>query len=178
MNSILLYYKLKNLLKKQLMNKIYLPTFLSLFLLMIFSCSESTSAEAHYSGITETNQYSPNPIGSVDSDDWLVPFSNDSSNFIPSFNAIWPAYPNPTSNQINISFSINSWQLVHIWVDDPPEEKTIELVNKILAPGHYQISFDGINGNSDRKEGILRLFFELPEDPSFNTVHGDIQFKS
>ena len=62
----------------------------------------SEEEENPYSGITETRETSPEPIGIVDPDDWR-PFSGiqlpDNGGPIPGVTGVSPAFPNPTSGQ-------------------------------------------------------------------------------
>ena len=151
-------------------------TYVFLICILILSCSDSgTNPSNEFSGITRTGEGSPDPIGEIDPDDWLLPGDIPSVG-LPIEYYVMPAYPNPCNHSTTIQFSVAQRDSVNIWVDDKPEGEIILIMNSVLNPGVYSVNVD-LSEPSNRKEGILRFYFDFPLNPDFEEVHGDILFK-
>ncbi len=160
--------------------KVYILLFVSLLFWFSISCNDNpVDNEEIYSGITETAPDSPTPIGNIDPDDWLYPPPDTGIVHTPLLYAAWPAFPNPTNRYTTFNYAVPKYDSVVVWIDDKPENKKTTLVSGYRNAGVYSIQVDLLYGNGtlNRKEGIIRLFFSVPSNPSFKTVHGDIEFK-
>lgn len=141
-------------------------------MLLLLSCGDSINI----TGITETQETGPEPVGNIDDDDWC---SNSEEGW-----ALLPAYPNPTNGQVSIEFQINRrfWVKMQIINKD---KKVVRLLidDKIQngedakrAPGVYKVIWDARDDKGNRvKNGFYRVEFFL--DGEFK-CHGDIQIKS
>ncbi len=160
--------------------KVIILFFLSLLFLLINSCDDNPIDNLDiYSGITETAPDSPTPIGNIDPDDWLIPPLDTGIVHIPTGYGAWPVFPNPVNRFTTFQFSVPQSDSVVIWIDDRPQNKKTILVSEFKTAGLYRLQIDLLYGDSllVRKEGIIRLFFSIPSNANFKTVHGDIQFK-
>ena len=160
--------------------KVVILFYSTLLFLLFISCDDNGIENSEvYSGITETASDSPDPIGNIDPDDWLVPPPDTGIVHIPMVYAAWPAFPNPANRFTTFQFAVPQSDSVVIWIDDRPQNKITTLVSEYKTAGLYSIQIDLLYGDSSlvRKEGIIRLFFSIPSNTNFKTVHGDIQFK-
>ena len=161
---------------------IYKKILIILLMMLFYSCSDNKNNPIEssdiYSGITVTGPESPEPIGTIDPDDWLIPTVIHIP-LGPSEYAVRPAYPNPTSRFTSIEYTVPTQDSVYIWIDDRPENKKVIIVSEYQAVGWYSVKIDLLYGSDSikRKEGIIRLFFSFPNNLNFKTVHGDIEFK-
>ncbi len=151
-----------------------------LFIASLFiSCKDSlVDTELVYSGITETNENGPNPIGKIDKEDWLEQYDLVlNEGYLPVSYAVYPAYPNPTTRFSKVRFALPRQDSVVIVVDDKAlNRKTIILSQKLNA-GIHEVTIDFLYGDSKlkREEGIARVFFQIPTLKTFPNVHGDIK---
>lgn len=159
--------------------RIFYKSVILLMFILFASCNDnSLMSELFYSGITETDEVG-NLIGNFDQDDWrFPPASNSPLSPLTSY-AMWPAYPNPTNRFFTFRYAIPEASSIVVWLDDKPENKKTTIVSKDCYAGVYSIKVDLLYGNNSlkRKEGIVRLFFSIPGNTNFKTIHGDILFK-
>ncbi|RJQ60818.1 MAG: hypothetical protein C4517_09875 [Stygiobacter sp.] len=163
-----------------------MKTFCSVLLLgliIVFGCKDvAFEPEIVYSGITETREAGPEPIGVIDSGDWLEQFnywshSMDAAIMIPVSYKVSPAYPNPTKRFSTIRFTLPQTDSVVIVVDDKTLNKRTTVLSKFLTAGIHEVNLDLLYGNDSmkREESIVRVFFEIPTLMNFPKVHGDIK---
>ncbi|NIP26937.1 MAG: hypothetical protein GWO38_24755, partial [Phycisphaerae bacterium] len=86
-----------------------------LSMLLLLSCGDSINI----TGITETDETGPEPIGNIDEDDWC---SNSEEGW-----ALLPAYPNPTNGEVSIQFQINRRFWVKLQIINK-DEKVVRLL--------------------------------------------------
>jgi len=146
---------------------------------LIISCKEkSVEPELAYSGITETNESGPVPIGNIDKDDWLEQYDYSvDPNSIPVVYSVYPAYANPTKRFSKLRFALPKSDSVVIVLDDKALNRKTTILSQKLNAGIHEITIDLLYGNPEmkREESIARIFFEIPTLKSFPKVHGDIK---
>lgn len=103
-----------------------------LFLVIAFllGCGDSLNI----SGITETDETGYQPIGNVDENDWCV----DSQ----SAGALYPAYPNPASEQVSIRFDLRRAILVKLQIINEDKRIIRVLVDGIHQAGIHVFRWD------------------------------------
>lgn len=110
-----------------------------------------------YSGITETGENDPAPIGAVDEDDWRMQVNGQNASDrtgIPIESGCC-AYPNPTDDYISFQFSLPSSSSVKIFISDKPGSIIDTLVNETLPTGYHRVTYD----TRGLKSRIYRAFF-------------------
>lgn len=152
----------------------------------LFSCKDPTNdttpqLEASFEGITETIEKGPEPIGSIDADDWkslmncssIPKISNatDTSTVIPKCTQIFPAYPNPANKSFAVSFSINETDSVILTLNSTPSKVVKELLKQRLLTGTYSIMVDG----SDLPPQIYRIYISVYRANDVLTSYGDVK---
>ncbi len=150
-----------------------LRSLIILLIILLLNCGDSFNI----TGITETDESGPDPIGNVDENDWC-------SDRVIGF-ALFPAFPNPTNGELSIQFQISSpfWVKLQIINND---KKIVRLLiednieageNTKRAPGTYQIRWDARDDSGNRvKDGFYRVEFFL-NGGEFQ-CHGDIEIRS
>jgi hypothetical protein len=129
-----------------------------------------------YSGITETNQAGPDPIGAVDQNDWKIHINGKEAAMpgkIP-LNVEFCAYPNPTDNYIRFQFALARTSSVTIFISDKPGSIIDTLVNETFSSGYRQITYDV----RSLKSRIYRAFFLATDSNGTKYFsHGDFMRK-
>ena len=156
----------------------YVPTiaaFSIVLALLLVSCKDNVVDPPPFSGITETGIVGPEPIGSVDPDDWRPIFdcaSPDTGEIgVPSCTRVYPAYPNPSVGTCMFAFGLATPDSVVITLNDQPSHVAKVVLVRTLAAGMYaqHIDFAGL------KPGICRLYFSIIRPPTAFSTYGDIQ---
>jgi hypothetical protein len=159
------------------MNKMFI-SLLFLILIIISGCKKETTAppsepQNPYTGITVTGPDGPANIGNWDQDDWL--------RIVPSSIQVWvsPAFPNPTDGKFTMQYESYGTDSVIAYIDDWPNNKKIQVLNKSITAGVYNQLIDLTEGYGylQRKEGIVRLFFSVVKGNKTYTTYGDIEYK-
>ncbi|GAB4185805.1 MAG: hypothetical protein Kow00108_23240 [Calditrichia bacterium] len=150
--------------------------------LTFVSCTEKTplEPEKNYTGITQTSEEGPFPIGDIDPDDWFFePDTSDSDSgiFGPLTYSVYPAYPNPTTRYTKIQISIPRQTLVKMWIDDPMSDKETVIFHRNFLAGTYEFLLDLKYGEENflRQPGIVRVFIDFIDVVDIPLIHGDIQ---
>lgn len=160
------------------MNKIH-GIILFIISMMIIACTDINSPIfQQFSGITETSENSPDPIGNIDSTDWLPRFdylTNDSSLGVYTI-SVKPAFPNPTARFTTIRYSIPAKDSIVIWIEDKYGNKSIVKSEYVLA-GLFDEKIDLLydnNGNT-RSPDIYRIFFKVITRKEVPLIKGDVK---
>jgi hypothetical protein len=161
---------------------LFLPTIL-LFSLVI-GCNEPDEAQVEFSGITYTSPMSPEPIGSVDSDDWrplfeCPPATGDTTHTSdtvavvaqPIETAPSPVYPNPVSDYCNFQFALCQSDSIIVTLNEHPNIVVFTLVKERMESGMHEIRIDVTKLNPK----IYRLYFSVVRPNQIFTTYGDIQ---
>ncbi len=119
---------------------------IALSVLLLISCGDALNI----TGITETDETGPEPIGNVDEDDWC---SNSTTGGTTEW-AIFPAYPNPTNGEVTIRIFLNHRFWVKLQIINK-DDKVIRILleDKIedgdeakRGPGGYTRKWDARGG--------------------------------
>jgi len=126
-----------------------------------------------YTGITVTGSDSPDPIGIIDTNDWL-PIVN--LNF-----KVLPAYPNPARFACSIQFTLSQPDSVQIILDDRPVNRIEIVEDRFLDKGTYSFTIDFLYNSefstTKRNEGIARIFFKVFHNQKVYQTFGDVKFQ-
>ena len=161
------------------------------FILAVFAlCSinsscidKGTDPPIRFEGITETNEQGPTPIGKVDADDWKlmedcpidVPPVDTTKPVVaaPKCTILRPAYPNPTTGQFILDFSMSKSDSVVIILNSTKTTTVKDILSKRLPIGSHSISVDV----SDLKAGIYRVYFTVHKTGLTLSTYGDVQIE-
>jgi hypothetical protein len=159
---------------------VIIPLFL-ISIIAIISCSDINSPiKKIFSGITETGQDGPEPIGNIDTTDWLLRFdynTNDSSLSRYTI-SVPPAFPNPTTRYTTLRYMLPTIDSIKIWLEDEFGNKSILKSEYVLAGVHNEkidLLFDK-EGN-ERNNGIYRIYFKVVTRPKVPLVKGDVELR-
>lgn len=150
---------------------------LSIFSLVIVMCTDITSpVNQQFTGITETGEDGPTPIGTIDSTDWMERydyFDADSSMYTIS---VPPAFPNPTSRFTTLRYFIPAKDSIEIWLEDKYGNKSIIKSEYILA-GRFDEKIDLLYDNNGkmREPEIYRLFLKVVTREAVPQIKGDVK---
>ena len=145
-------------------------------IITITGCTEEKSTEPEskntFTGITETSQFGPDPIGNIDEDDWKP---IDEIGF-----KIFPAYPNPTDYRFVIRFSLQESATVKIVLDDKPMNIANTITNRKYPEGVSQLYVDALYGSPEqiRNEGIMRVYITVTTEDKEYSTYGDVEYKT
>jgi len=135
---------------------------------ILISCKDTTTGPEPFSGITETGDISPEPIGNVDPDDWKCisdcpkPGEPDTSSYmLPAYTCPSPAYPNPATRTCTFYYSLATKDSVVVTLNDKPEHVIMTLVAQKQLAGWYSVSID-LSGLEPK---IYRLYFIVIRPP-------------
>ncbi len=122
----------------------------------------------------------PEPIGNIDSTDWMPRFdydTNDSSLSRYSVSVL-PAFPNPTTRYTTLPFSISAEDSINIWLEDEYGNRST-VISKYLLTGAYRLTIDLLfdNNGNKRNAGIYRLYFRIVTRPRVPLIKGDIELR-
>lgn len=132
---------------------------------VLVSCDESpTNPGGGFNGITHTDE-TGQQTGQTDLGDW-----NSAGILTP-----YPAYPNPFTSSITISYKISKSCLVNITVNDTPDNEIRELVSKTLPAGTYKVIWDG-KDKSDQtvSNEIYRVYLKATYNDTTDESYGDL----
>lgn len=129
-----------------------------------------------YSGITETNETGPDPIGTVDPNDWKMHINGQEAaepEKIPlAFD--FCAFPNPSDDYISFQFAPGKTSSVIIFISDKPGSIIDTLVDETFSPGYRKITYD-VRGLKSR---IYRAYFVATvSDGTKYSSYGDFRRK-
>ena len=79
-----------------------------------------------------------------DREDWVTDVQS-SNNKVPDTYSLSQNYPNPFNPSTNIKFSVPDLSFVNITVYNLIGQEVIQLVNKELQKGYYEVSFNASN---------------------------------
>jgi hypothetical protein len=148
-----------------------------------YSCYDrGTDPSPTFEGITETDEQGPTPIGKVDADDWKLlencpgdkpPVDTTKPVVVaPTCTILRPAYPNPTTKQFILSFSMATTDSVVIILNSTIATVK-DILRKKLPIGSHTISVEV----SDLKAGIYRVYFSVHKSDVTLSTYGDVQIE-
>ncbi len=171
-----------------------LHRFASLCLLMVVisflqSCKKNELATdpvpftTPFTGITETDSTKPDPIGSIDTDDWkplmdcpstqgtLIHISDTVILTMPGCTFIHPAFPNPAKKYSTINFCISDPDSVVLTLNNSPATVVRELLNQRLKAGCYSVCLSV----SNLPPAIYRVYITVYHQADVLRSYGDVQ---
>ncbi len=127
-------------------------------------CSDSLNI----TGITETDETGPDPIGNIDENDWC-PNLQDGVAFL-------PAYPNPATESISFQYKLASLFRVKLQLINKQKNVVRLLIDELQQAGTHVVRWDLLN---DQGNGVKNGFYraQLLIDAEFK-CQGDIEIKS
>ena len=152
---------------------------LFIILLILVNCTEINSPDQlNFSGITETSENGPEPIGNIDSTDWLPRFNyftDDSSLGVYSI-SVKPAFPNPTTRFTTLEYSIPARDSIGIWIIDKYGNKSL-IKSEYMKAGRFEEKIDLLyHENGDiRSPDVYRIFFKVITRKEVPLVKGDVK---
>lgn len=133
-------------------------------LAFLVSCGDSLNI----TGITETDETGPEPIGNIDENDWC-------SNLQDGW-ALLPAYPNPATENVSFRYNLAFTFRVKLQIINKDKKVVRLLVDGLQQAGNYAVRWDLLNDKGNRvKNGFYRA--QLFIDDEFK-CQGDVQIKS
>ena len=125
--------------------------------------------------ITEMDEMA-NPVGNIDEDDWQC--QGPSGMVSPGF---YPAYPNPFTFSVNLSYVLYRTVYVSIIVIDSNAEVVANIMSDFVNPGTYSLiwsPFVGVGANSlnitgegGTEPGYYRIQMTTPDFECYGDVH-------
>ena len=166
------------------MDRIITITLLLILTIIVTSCNNINSInqpiKQHFSGITETGELGPEPIGNIDSTDWMPRFNydTDDSSLGRYTLSVLPVFPNPTKRYTTLRFSISAEDSIKIWLEDEFGNQS-NILSKYLLIGAYHKKIDLLfdNKGNKRNSGIYRLYFRVVTRPQVPLIKGDIELQ-
>ena len=143
---------------------------LSIILAFFLSCGDALNI----TGITETNETGPDPIGNIDENDWCPPQQSiGPGGTISEEDGMRPAYPNPTKNSTQLGYQIVQSTQVKLQIINKDKVIVRLLVDAIQPAGSYTVLWVLGDDKGDRvKNGFYRVQFFINDEFK---CHGDIQ---
>jgi hypothetical protein len=165
-------------LPERLMSK-YGYVILFIILLILVNCTDINSPnQLKFSGITETSENGPEPIGNIDSTDWLPRFhyfTGDSTLGVYSI-SVKPAFPNPTTRYTTLEYLIPAMDSIGIWIIDKYGNKSV-IKSEYMKAGRFEEKIDLLydtKGNM-RSPDTYRIFFKVFTREEVPLVKGDVK---
>ena len=138
-------------------------------LIFMLNCGDSLNI----TGITETDETGPDPIGNIDENDWCPPQHSGTGEVIRIEDGLYPAYPNPTNNGTILLFEIGQSTRVKLQIINKHKKVVRLLVDEIKNAGLFTVQWNLRDENGEKvKNGFYRVQFFI--DGEFK-CHGDIQ---
>jgi hypothetical protein len=151
----------------------YITGVILIVIFLFYSCGDSDVTQSGNGGniidptITITDQFG-NMLGG-DTTDWCY---RGGSGVV--FN---PVYPNPTSDTMNLNFSISQEDTLTLYFVNSPGDTLFILNNAPVLPGFYHLAFYAHSAGYNNI--IKRLYLKVKSHPNtsqYCRYYGDVQF--